>query len=203
MEMTFLITALTGLMLGGCTLIAFSFLLRYPKKPVLIGSYVWLGLIPYWVKKILPGMLSEWIRSVHPSEQIRTLLVSAQTKGRVEKWLLDQVNGYLSVTVPQKWPMLSMLIGEKTQDKVRQALSEYLNDNWENSVQSLCQKQVSDEQVVSMVQTMITDTKTDKLTEQVWFTVRRKIIRLSPILLSLSVLLALAGRMIFQTLSSL
>ncbi len=200
--MTLLLTAFTGLLLGACTLCFFLIVLRYPKTPVSIGPYSWLGLIPHLVQKVLPIALSGWIRSARPSEQIRAFLGSEKTKGQAEKWLLEQVDSYLLVTVPQKWPMLSLLIGEKTHDKVRHAIADHLNENWGSMVQAICKQHASDEQVVSVVQSMISLTTTNDLTDQIWFAVRKKLIRLAPLFMFFSVTVAILGRQVFLILSS-
>lgn len=138
--------------------------------------------------------------AMHPSDRIKAQLVKPETKEQAATWLLEQVNRYLSVTVPEKWPMLSLLIGDKTHDKIQKAISEHLQDNWDGMVDSLCRQQLSDEQIAALVRSTLFEQQIDAIKELAREKAKKYMIRIAPFLLLFSVLIAILGRMIYLTL---
>lgn len=57
--------------------------------------------------------VKEIINSLQLGERIRERLLDGKTREAVDQWLTEQVGQYLTNTLPSKWPMISMLIGEK------------------------------------------------------------------------------------------
>lgn len=201
--MTWIPTALTGALLSGFLLLLVALLLRYPSPPVRIGPWKWTGLIQYWVHYKFTGHLSGWIQLIRPSEQILSLLQRPSTRDQVERWLTRQADQYLTVTVPQKWPMLSLLIGDKTQEKVRVALSSHLQENWDASVNGLCEEYLSNEQLSALLIEAISSKKVlDAMTAHIWSVIKKLLIRWSPFIILLGALLAILGRLIHQCFTS-
>ena len=150
----------------------------------------------------MPRALEKWIRKLHPAPYIESQLNQSKTRDQVDQWLNKQISDYLTHTVPQKWPMLSMLIGEKTQDKIQQALSAHLEEKWEEITRGICKNHLSDERLTEILLQQLTHENKAFLATHAWLVIKRAILRLTPILLALGSLLAVAGRLLYQTLSS-
>ncbi len=198
--MPWILTAFVGALLGWCVVQFFYLFVLYPIVPVRIGPWTWQGLLPRWLKHHLVPFLEKSVRSLHPGERIRERLSSNETRTQAERWLIGQADQYLTETVPAKWPMIALLIGEKTQEKVRQALSQHLSEHWQSNIDTLGREQLSDSAIAGYLQHIL---HTEDLTG--WFNRIRVIlagwkIRLLVFSTIAGATLAILGKILYQLL---
>lgn len=136
--MTWILTAIIGACLGACVWA--------------VGGWVLTSFfLPNWFRHRAPNLLIAEIIQLQPSHSIEQFLLRPQLQDQVDQWLGAQVDQYLTVVVPEKWPMVSLLIGDKTRDKVRQALSDYLRDHWNQNIKSLSREHLTDAQIAQQI----------------------------------------------------
>lgn len=201
--MTWILTALSGALLGGSFCLLMLLLLRVPNKPLVIGRFRWSGLFYYWFQHKWKGLISAQLLSVDPQRQLRNFLTSDATREKAESWIGQQVDGYIKNTLPEKWPMVSMLIGEKTQEKVRTAIEEQLRSQWQPAMESICSEHLTNDQIMVKVFEYTRSDQPLYWAKRAW----QQLIRKAGILLILFVLsgalLALTGRLLFNLLINL
>ena len=195
--MNWILTALIGAFLGSICWLTFYSVLRFPSRPVKIGPFIWSGLLTAWVQKSLTAQAREALLQLHPGAKIRELLQDPSTRQRVINWLSGRVQDYISNTLPQKWPMLSLLIGDKTSEKVQQALSEYLNENWDGQIDKLSREELSDEKLVARILSMELFTNSNIISNLLLRWLSKRSLRIMLLLASISALMAMAGRWLF------
>jgi hypothetical protein len=201
--MTWILTALAGALTGGFCFLLLVLLTRFPRRPVRIGSLVWSGWLTTFTNHQLPKQLASLVMELRPHEQIRDFLMASPTREAAETWIRSQLSHYLITTVPEKWPMLSLIIGEKTQDKVLTAVSEHIHSNWTPSIQQLCSTQLSEQQVQQRLISIMRLDKPAIWTEILWKSLKKALPRLFGYVLLLSSLLALVGRLCYAILLNL
>lgn len=198
--MPWILTAFVGALLGWCFVQTFFFFVLHPVVPVRVGPWTWQGLLPRWLKHNLVPFLEKSVRSLQPGERIRERLSSMETRTQAERWLIGQADQYLTETVPAKWPMIALLIGEKTQDKVRQALTQHLSEHWQSNIDTLSREQLSDPAIAGYLQHILhTDDQTG------WFNRIREILagwksRMLVFSMLAGAALALLGKLLYQLL---
>lgn len=195
--MNWILTALIGAFLGSICWLTFYSVLRFPSKPVKIGPFTWSGLLTGWVQKYLTAQASEALLQLHPGGKIRELLQAPSTRQRAIDWLSGRVQDYISNTLPQKWPMLSLLIGDKTSEKVQQALSEYLNEHWDDQIEKLTREELSDEKLVARILSMELFTDSNIISNLLLRWLSKRSLWIMLLLATLSALMAMAGRWLF------
>lgn len=93
--------------------------------------------------------------------------------------------------------MLSLLIGDKTTEKVQQALSEYLNENWDSQIEKLCHEELSDEILVARILTMELFTDSTIISNLLLRWVSKWSLRILLVVATFSALMAMAGHWLF------
>ena len=93
--------------------------------------------------------------------------------------------------------MLSLLIGDKTTEKVQQALSEYLNENWDDQIEKLTREELSDEKLVARILSMELFTNSNIISNLLLRWLSKRSLRIMLLLATLSGLMAMAGRWLF------
>ncbi|MFN4892660.1 MAG: hypothetical protein ACK5G0_02720 [Bacteroidota bacterium] len=195
--MNWILTALIGAFLGSICWLIFYSVLRFPSRPVKIGPFIFSRLLSGWIQKSLTAQARETLLQLHPGGKIRELLQAPTTRERVIDWLSGRVQDYISNTLPQKWPMLSLLIGDKTTEKVQQALSEYLNENWDSQIEKLCHEELSDEILVARILTMELFTDSTIISNLLLRWVSKWSLRILLVVATFSALMAMAGHWLF------
>ena len=195
--MNWILTALIGAFLGSICWLTFYSVLRFPRRPLKIGPFTWSGLLTGWVQKYLTAQASEALLQLHPGGKIRELLQAPSTRQRAIDWLSGRVQDYISNTLPQKWPMLSLLIGDKTSEKVQQALSEYLNEHWDDQIEKLTREELSDEKLVARILSMELFTDSNIISNLLLRWLSKRSLWIMLLLATLSALMAMAGRWLF------
>ena len=195
--MNWILTALIGAFLGSIAWLLFYSFLCSPRSPKQMGRFTWIGFIPRWVQKSLPGQLQNRLLNLHLSETLCQVLQQPSTRVQVSDWLGNRVHDYITHTLPQKWPMLSMLIGEKTSDKVKTALREYLEENWNAQVEKLAAEELSNEKLVERIMALDLISNPAPITNSIIGWINQHFLRIWLSTAFISVLLALAGRWIF------
>ncbi len=201
--MTWILTALAGALTGGVCFLLLVFLTRFPHRPIRIGSLVWSGWLAAFTNHQLPKQLIALVMGLRLQEQIRDFLLANSTREAAERWIRSQLSHYLINTLPEKWPMISLMIGEKTQDKVLQAVTDHVQSNWSPSIQQLCSTQLSEQQVQDRLVTLMQLDKPDIWTEILWKSLKKALPRLFVYILLLSSLLALIGKVFYIILLNL
>lgn len=201
--MTWIGTAFVGALLGWWLVTLLFFFCFQPKKPIRLANFVWQGLVPRWLNRNLIPTLASWVHALKPSQEIQKRLLAPETRMAVDHWITQQADLYLTHTLPAKWPMISMLIGDKTQEKVRQALSEFLAENWEKNIDSLTQKHLTEAALCARLESLLQTEDVAGWTvriEQAATRLKRGLLLIS---IPTGALLAIAGRFLHQLLLSI
>jgi hypothetical protein len=93
--------------------------------------------------------------------------------------------------------MLSLLIGDKTSEKVQQALSEYLNENWDGQIDKVSREELSDEKLVARILSMELFTNSNIISNLLLRWLSKRSLRIMLLLATISALMAMAGRWLF------
>lgn len=198
--MSWILTLFVGVVLGLLFSVLILLLVRYPRTPLKIGPLVWSGFLYSWVDKELKNQVRSLLLRLEPQAQIERLLLNPSTLSQVEKWLGEQIDGYVRHTLPEKWPMISMLIGEKTTEKVRNAISEHLHANWEKQIKGLSRQHLTNEQLIDRLNQIGKFDQSEHWSNQLWIPIKR----IAPTLVFISGLsggfLAVMGRFCYELL---
>lgn len=198
--MTWLLTAFIGAFFGFILVQVIYFLSFYPKKPIRFCFFTWQGWIPRWIIQNLPSALENLLISARIGQMIEERLLDEKTRQATDHWITAQVGDYLTHTLPVKWPMISLLVGEKTHDKIKQALSDYLLENWDKNVKSLGNEHLSDNAVRKHVQNFMQNSDAGKWVLLIEEAAGKWKLRILLITLPLGALMALLGKILFQAL---
>ena len=201
--MTWIGTAFVGALLGWWLVLVLFFFCFQPKKPIRLGNFLWQGLVPRWIDRNLTPTLESWVISLNPSQEIKKLLLAPETRMTVDHWITAQADQYLTHTLPAKWPRISMLIGDKTQEKVRQALSEYLAENWEKNIDSIRQKHLTERALCARLESLLKTNDVAGWTARIEQAVSRSKRGLLLISIPTGAGVAIAGRLLHQLLLSI
>ena len=200
--MTWMLTALIGASLGYALVQVLFIRCFYPKSPVRLANLQWQGWVPRWLDTQLASTAERLIISIQLGRLIQERLLDGKTRQAADQWITQKVGDYLTHTLPVKWPMISMLIGEKTHDKVKQALSDYLQENWDNQIQSLGEQHLSETALRQYVKQFVQSVDTSKWKDQFEVAAQNWKRRILLIAMPLGALLAILGKLIYQALIS-
>jgi hypothetical protein len=201
--MTWILTAFIGSFLGYVLIQVLYLISFYPKKSIRIAFWDWQGWIPRWYDQKMTIAVKEIIISLQLGERIRERLLDGKTREAVDQWLTEKVGQYLTNTLPSKWPMISMLIGEKTHEKVKQALSDYLFEHWQTNIESMSQNQLSDAALSKQIDGFLTSADTKNWYAKIEELAAKWKPRLLLISLPLGAGMAVLGKLIHHSLLSL
>jgi len=201
--MAWILTALSGALTGVVFCLLLLLMLRYSRTPIVIGPIRWQGLLHHWYRNRLRDYLSSMTRSLDLQAQIRLLLLRDSTREQAEAWLGKQVDAYMTNTLPEKWPMASLLIGEKTQEKVRMALSDHIRTSWQPAMETLMEENLSNEQIRDTILQIAKCDQPEHWSEKTWQFIFSKKWPLLLLFLSVGLLIALINRFIYVLLHSL
>lgn len=198
--MSWLLTAFIGASLGFILIQVIYFLSFYPKKPIRFSFFTWQGWIPRWINHNLPSAIENLLISAHVGQRIQEQLLDQKTRQATDLWITTMVGDYLTHTLPVKWPMISMLVGEKTHDKIKQALSDYLLENWDKNVKSLGNEHLSDNSIRKHVRNFMQNSDAGKWVLLIEEAAGKWKLRILLITIPLGALMAVLGQILFQAL---
>lgn len=173
--MTWILTAFVGAFIGGFLSFLLTFLIRFPRRALCVGPFTWTGLLPYWVQNHFKTQVIQAVRSAKLSEQVHQFLLAETTRDLAESWIQSQLARYLQTTLPEKWPMLALMVGEKTQDKIFVAVSEHIQSSWTVSMFQLQQHHLSEQKVEDLLIRIMQVEETERWTEKIWISLQRAI----------------------------
>ncbi|MFM7672629.1 MAG: hypothetical protein ACKO6Q_08575 [Bacteroidota bacterium] len=200
--MTWILTALVGALMGIFFCLLLLLLFRYSKNPFVVGPLRWQGLFHYWFTLNLRNNISFLILSLDLQRQIQKELVSDSTREKAEEWIGKQVDAYMTHTLPEKWPMVSLLIGEKTQEKVRLAISEHIRSSWQPAIESFCAGHLTNDQIRDKIIQIAQTDRPDAWSAKTWQAISATKWMILLISLFTGVLLALTGRFLYHILQT-
>jgi len=196
--MNWMLTAGVGAMMGIFTLLFTLLVLRYPRRPIRLGRFQWSGLIDRWTRQQMEKQALALLSSLDLSNQIRSLLLKPNTQEQAERWITDAASRYLTTTLPEKWPMVSMLIGDKTQEKVLNAIREQLRSSWNSSIDQFHQHQLQEENIHKQIIQLTRLNQPAKWNEMIWSFLVKRIFRLLITFLLLGAMMAVLGSFLYN-----
>lgn len=136
------------------------------------------------------------------SNQIREMLLKPTTQEQAERWVIEAARRYMTSTLPEKWPMVSMLIGDKTQDKVLNAISEQIRSSWESGVNRFCTQQLHPEQIQQQIIHLAKLDKPEHWNDLIWSAINKRIFHLLILAMLYGSVTALLGACLHGWISS-
>ena len=173
--MTWILTALAGAFIGGFFCFLLTLLTRFPRRSLSVGPFTWTGLLPLLVHNHFKKQVIQAVRSAKLSEQVHGFLLAETTRDLADSWVQSQLARYLKTTLPEKWPMLALMIGEKTQDKIYTAVSEHIQSSWTDSMLQLQQNYLSQQKLEDLLIRIMQVEETERWTEKIWISLQRAI----------------------------
>lgn len=161
--------------MGGFFSLLLILLIRFPRKSLRVGPFSWMGLLPYWVQNQFKKQVLQVVRTAKLTEQVHHYLLADSTRDLTDRWVQSQIARYLTTTLPEKWPMLSLMIGEKTQDKVCAAVSEHIQSAWTPSLLELQKNHLTPQKFEELLIRIMQLEQTECWTEKIWTSLKQAI----------------------------